>query len=293
MIGRAPFAVCAFAVLIGSVGTAGAQNKCAGTKIKAACKKVSCKSGLEAKAASTGVAPDPAKVAKCEASFSKSFAKAESKGGCTTTGDAAAIEAKVDGLVEEFQKGLDIDTGTNPNKCEGDKIKAAAKKAACKCTLEAGQAQKGGTVDPAKIAKCEASFSKSFAKSEGTGGCNTTGDAATVESTVDAWVSDVDGEIPATSTSSTSSTTSSTTTSTTTSTTLPSCAGCGVPCGSCGGSGGICAEDSSCSASHSGGAVCFDFVNCTPATCSSDAACGPGNVCITFNTGTACCPVCP
>jgi hypothetical protein len=204
-----------------------AQSKCAGDKIKAACKKASCKNNLEAKQASKGGTVDPAKIAKCEAAFSKTVAKSEAKGGCLTTGDAAAIEAKVDAFVTDLDTELDVGTGTNPNACEGNKIKAAAKKAVCKCALEGTQAAKGGTVDPAKVAKCEASFSKSFAKSEAKGGCNTTGDAAAIEAKVDAFVADVDGELVPTPTTTTSPTTSSitqpptttTTTSTTTSTT--------------------------------------------------------------------------
>jgi streptogramin lyase len=206
-----------FLLLEASGGTVEAQNKCAGDKIKAACKKASCKAALEAKQAQRGGTVDPAKVAKCEATFSKSFAKSEAKGGCATTGDAAAIEAKVDAFVLDLDTELNVLTGSHPNTCEGEKLKAAAKKASCKCSLEAKQAAKGGTIDPAKVAKCESYFSKSFAKSEAKGGCNTTADAAAIEGKVDAFVTDVDAELPSVPTTSTS-TTSSTSTSTTTST---------------------------------------------------------------------------
>lgn len=187
-----------------------AQNKCAGAKIRAACKKASCKVNLEAKQASAGGAVDPAKVAKCESKFDATFAKNEAKGGCATTGDAAAIEAKVDAFVADLDTELSVAT---PNKCQAAKLKAAAKKAACKCKLKAKQAQKGGTIDPAKVAKCESSFESAFAKNEVAGGCSTTGDAPAIEGKVDAFVADVDTELAATaSTTSTTSTSSSTTT---------------------------------------------------------------------------------
>jgi hypothetical protein len=185
-----------FLLLETSGGTVEAQNKCTGDKIKAACKKASCKAALEAKQAGYGGTLDPARMAKCEATFSTSFAKSEAKGGCTTTGDAAVIEAKVDAFVLDLDMELDVLTGTNPNKCEGTKLKAAAQKASCKCSLEAKQAATGGIIDPAKVAKCEATFSKSFAKSEAKGGCNTTADAAAIEGKVDAFVTDVDTELP-------------------------------------------------------------------------------------------------
>jgi hypothetical protein len=185
----------AFAFVAATSGAAHAQNKCAGAKIKAAAKKTTCKATLEEKQAGKGGTIDPAKVAKCEATFSKGFAKAEAKGSCLSTGDAATIEAKVDAFVSDLATELDVGTGTNPNGCEGGKIKAAAKKANCKAQLEAKQASKGGTIDPAKVSKCEATFSKAFAKSEAKGGCNTTGDAAAIEAKVDAYVADVDAEL--------------------------------------------------------------------------------------------------
>jgi hypothetical protein len=185
----------AFAFVAAASGAAQAQSKCNGDKIKAAAKKTTCKATLEEKQASKGSTIDPAKVAKCEATFSKSFAKSEAKGGCFTTGDAAVIESKVDAFVADLATELDVGTGTNPNACEGSKIKAASKKANCKAQLEAKQASKGGTIDPAKVAKCEATFSKAFAKAEAKGGCNTTADAAAIEAKVDAYVADVDAEL--------------------------------------------------------------------------------------------------
>jgi hypothetical protein len=170
-----------------------APNKCASEKIKAAGKKAKCKSDLESNQASKGGTIDGAKVAKCESKLSSTFAKSEAKGGCTTTGDAAAIEAKVDAFVTDLDTELAV--GTLPNKCQGEKIKAAGKKADCKLGLKSKQAKKGGTIDPAKVAKCESKLSAAFAKNEGKGGCNTTGDAAAIEAKVDAFVADVDTEI--------------------------------------------------------------------------------------------------
>jgi hypothetical protein len=205
-----------------------AQSRCAGDKIKAACKKASCKAALEAKQAGYGGTLDPAKMVKCEATFSKSFAKSEAKGACATTGDAVAIETKVDAFVIDLDSELNVPTGTDPNRCESDKIKAAAKKTVCKCALESKQAARGGTIDPAKVAKCEATFSKSFAKAESKGACNTTGDAAAIEGKVDAFVADVDAELPPEPTTSTTASTTTSTTTTTTSTTTTTTLACGT-----------------------------------------------------------------
>jgi hypothetical protein len=88
-------------LLMASAGGALAQNKCAGSKIKAAGKKAKCLLGLAAKQAATGVSPDPEKVQKCKDKFALAFAKAEARGVCTTTGDADAIESKVDAFVAD------------------------------------------------------------------------------------------------------------------------------------------------------------------------------------------------
>lgn len=49
--------------------------------------------------------------------------------------------------------------------------------------------------DPDKVAKCESKFVEQFAKLEAKGGCKTTGDAATIEAKVDAFLEDLDAEL--------------------------------------------------------------------------------------------------
>jgi hypothetical protein len=122
------FAASLFLVLTPALGFA--QNKCLAGKIKAAVKKVACKGGLTAKQAAKGTAPDPDKVAKCESAFSKQFAKLEGKGGCTTTGDAATIEAKVDAFL------LDLNTElfACPNSC----LNGGTLNPDCSCTCPSG-----------------------------------------------------------------------------------------------------------------------------------------------------------
>jgi hypothetical protein len=195
-----------------SAGSALAQNKCAGTKLKAAGKKAACLLGLEAKSAKSGDAPATDKVQKCNDKFSRAFAKAETKGGCLTTGDDSAIEAKVDAFVAD----VDAEAGTTPpavNGCQGTKLKAAGKKAKCLLGLAAKAAAKGVAPDPAKVQKCKDKFSTVFAKAEAKGGCTTSDDVATIEGKVDALVDDLAGALNPTGSTTTTSTTSTTTTS--------------------------------------------------------------------------------
>jgi hypothetical protein len=176
-------------------GAAQAQslNKCQGTKIKDAGKKAACLAGLQAKVAAKGGTVDPAKVAKCQAKVGAAYTKLEGKGDCNTTGDAGAIEAKVDAFVDDLV--TELATGTLPNKCQGSKIKDAGKKAACLAGLQAKFASSGTAIDPAKVAKCQAKVGAAYTKLEGKGDCNTTGDAGAIEAKVDAFVDDLVNEL--------------------------------------------------------------------------------------------------
>lgn len=77
------------------------QNKCSAAKKKCACKKANAKLACYSKAVAKGLTVDPACLAKAEAAFSKCFLKAESKPPCLTTGDTAAMEAKIDAYVAD------------------------------------------------------------------------------------------------------------------------------------------------------------------------------------------------
>ena len=91
-------AVLAFAVATG--GMAFAQSKCDSGITKAQGKKCACKASVHAKAQAKGLAPDAAKLAKCEAKFDKACQKAIARADCVVQlGNCAALEAEVDACV--------------------------------------------------------------------------------------------------------------------------------------------------------------------------------------------------
>jgi hypothetical protein len=157
---------------------------CAKKKLTATGKKVSDKLKCFATAAGKALAVDAACLAKAETTFANAFTKAELKGGCPTTNDAASVESLVDDCVNAVQTALGTAVAKNP--CLKAKLTAAAKKAASKISCSATAASKGRTADPACLAKAEATFAKNFPKKEAKGGCLTTGDVAAVEAIVDA-----------------------------------------------------------------------------------------------------------
>jgi len=190
----------ATAAVADAAGTPG--QECASRKIKAAGKKAACLLSLDARVAK-GAAADPAKVQKCKDQLGDpargAFAKAEAKGGCLTSGDATAIENKVDAFVDDVDTALAVGT---PNGCQAAKLQAAAKKTSCLLALQA-KAATGAGLDPTKVQACKDHLSGpsgTFAREEATGTCATTGDAGMIEDKVDAFVDDVVGEEPATAT---------------------------------------------------------------------------------------------
>lgn len=229
----------AFALMAVDGGVAMAKNKCAGSKIKSAAKKASCLLGLEAKEAKSGDPKDPAKVTACGSKLVTDFGKAEGKPPCLTTGDAGAIETKVDAFVSDVDTELSVGI---PNSCQSSKIKAAAKKTKCLLGLRAKVIANDKPLDPLKVQKCVDKFTQGFSKAEAKPPCNTTGDTGTIEAKVDAFVDDVDSELNPVPT-------------TTTTTTLPVCGDgilggseqCDPPCSTGGCSGGsICNGSCQC-----------------------------------------------
>jgi len=156
-VGLQLFGLTLATVLLGE--DAVAQNKCAGAKIKAAGKKAKCLLDLEAKAAETGIAADPTKVQKCKSKLTSTFTKLEGKGGCATSGDAQAIEDKVDAFVADVAAELTeacpasgvsfagncwyLGTGNSPESCDDV---CAAKGLTCNETATRDTAGSGGTL---------------------------------------------------------------------------------------------------------------------------------------------------
>jgi hypothetical protein len=75
-------------------------------KQQAAAKKLTAKVKCWGVALKKGKAVDPACLAKAEQKFDDAFAKAEEKGGCLTSNDAAAVETLVDGWLGELLAAL-------------------------------------------------------------------------------------------------------------------------------------------------------------------------------------------
>jgi len=204
------FALTAVAALSAAAQTG---PKCSGAKQKAAGKKAGALLGCYSKAATKAVALDAACVMKADGKFTTAFGKSEAKGGCVTTGDAAAIEGKIDACAADINDDLYT---SGEDKCAGAKIKAAGKKTAAVLSCYAKAVSKGTPLDSGCIAKADGKLTSAFSKAEAKGGCNTTGDAAAIETKIDSCTADVADDLTGPSTTTTTTVTGSTTTTSTT-----------------------------------------------------------------------------
>jgi len=212
-----------------------AKNKCDAGKVKCVDKKQDCLLKEHSKAEKKGVPVGDAKVQeklqKCIDKFdggTKGFEKScigklegkqkleKPETVCTTTGDLAALEAKVDAFVLDVVSEIDpsFPAVQPPNKCNAGKKKCVSKKVSCKLKARANAIEKDVPVDDAKVQeklqKCIDKFdggTKGFEKGcigkleskqkqdKPATVCAVTGDLAALEAKVDAFVLDVVREI--------------------------------------------------------------------------------------------------
>lgn len=92
-------------------------DTCAAAKLTAASKKAVSKLACYGKAVKKSTAVDDACLTKADQKFTEAFAKAEAKGGCSTTGDAAQVEAQVDAIVATLVSDEPGDCGATGDPC--------------------------------------------------------------------------------------------------------------------------------------------------------------------------------
>ena len=159
--------------------------------------------------------------------------------------------------------------------CAIRKLEAASRKSAARLTCYERAIAAGAPVDPLCLAKADAKFAAAFVRAEARGGCVTTGDVGSVETTVDTCVANLVSALPASTTTTVTTTSTSSTLSTTT--TYP-------PCGALGNTCDVACPDGSfagiCGAHAGGGVVCVGRLSCSPSSCTSDADCGGGMRCV-------------
>jgi hypothetical protein len=172
-------------LLLGSAPAVAGQ--CEASKLKAAATKTVKMAACIAKAVSKGTPSELIQpcLAATDEKFLNDIAKAEAKGSCDLSGDAATIQDAIAALIILVLPGNQL-TDLGPSTCEANKWKATAKKAKAKLACHAKVETKGGAVDPECLSKAEDNFVKSFAKADLRAPC--AGDHVAIEAMVDTLV---------------------------------------------------------------------------------------------------------
>ena len=111
--------------------------KCSSTKLKAVGKDGDGNLKCYAKALTRNEAVDGACLAKSRSKHDDKFANAESKGGCTTTGDADDLGLITDDFVADVVAAIPAGGDDDSRKCASSKERAAGKEAKALATCAA------------------------------------------------------------------------------------------------------------------------------------------------------------
>src|SRR5438874_331554 len=134
-----------FLLAIAAAPAAAQGNGCNASKLTATGKKCYAKVRCVGVAAAKGGAVDGQCLTRAETNFASAFAKANAKGTCSTSGDAATIEGKVDAHVQDVRDDLWTDEPAE-NDCAASKLRAAGRKCSCKLRCNATAARRGVSV---------------------------------------------------------------------------------------------------------------------------------------------------
>ncbi len=199
-----------------------AKSKCDAGKIQCVATRQACLLGVHGKAEKKGVPLAGAAITKCTAAFdggAKGFPKGcigklegkENVGKpetlCAVTGDLAVLEAKVDAFVADVVSAIDpaFPAVGPPSSCNAGKKLCLRAKAGCLLKAELKAVKKNLPIDQAAVRKCKDKLDGGSKPEKGciakleakqnankvATRCSVTGDLATLESTVDAFVADV------------------------------------------------------------------------------------------------------
>jgi hypothetical protein len=180
-------------IALGCPAVHAARRRCIAVKLRAsgryAAEKARCVAESEAR---METAP-PGCAGEAEMRLRRRFAKAETKAGCVTFGDAGAIESMVDAFVGGVVATVTGTTGapSTPSRCDAGKIAATGRNAAASARCTAKATATGRPVPPGCEANATATFETAVAKAEAAMDCARRGQAGILEATVAGFIDDL------------------------------------------------------------------------------------------------------
>jgi hypothetical protein len=164
-------------------GTGSPASTCQETKLVAAGKEAASELGCQAKAAKAALAVDSSCLGKARTSLTSSFQKADTKGGCGTTGDSATVDSAVGAFVGNVV-GL-LRPSTSASHCAAAQLAVAGKATSGLLLAEGKNITKpdAGKLSSV-ISKLYDGLNKPFAKAE----ASKTPDCLTTGKSPDVWL---------------------------------------------------------------------------------------------------------
>jgi hypothetical protein len=175
----------ALSLVCALTSSAPAASSCTASKLTAAGKNSAIELNCEAKAARVDAVVDGACLDKASENLAAAFSRAESKGGCGSSGDALEVEARIDEQVADVVAAIPRGADDASRACAASKLKAAGKRSRSRLQCFAKAEKQSAPVDVTCLAKAGDKFAAAFDKAEARGGCAVNDDAVLVAGLVD------------------------------------------------------------------------------------------------------------
>lgn len=157
-----------------------AADRCGSIKLKASAryaqKALLCRSAAARQGTALATTCDDPALDK----LSEAFGAAEAQGGCATSADAAATQARLDANADDAASALAPGSDAGSRRCAAFKLKGVGRYFAATLTCYGNAARQSRGPDPTCESKTAARLDSAFAKAEQRGGCATVGDADTL-----------------------------------------------------------------------------------------------------------------
>jgi phosphohistidine phosphatase SixA len=159
-------------------------HKCSANKLDATARALVAHAACEARALQKNTTVRAGCHESADRRLGTAFARIEARGGCLFTGDEEAVDGAIDAIVGGLV------AGQTPGKCGATKLRMAAQKASVELGCHRVGARRGEPPKAACLSKALTRFLAAFERADARLACGTPGDAATVQSVLDAFVAE-------------------------------------------------------------------------------------------------------
>ncbi len=184
-------AVTATVLFCVQVGVAGAAPdpalRCLGKKLDATGGLLDELLRVEARAAAAGEAASPARISRAKDRFSARLLRAQSKGGCTSSGEGSALEAEIDRVVGEVAAILDPPT-ESARSCSSLALRAVGRRGRGLLGAHGRQLRTSRSLLSDRVERAESLFARDLDRARARGDCATADQERRLDDLVDTGI---------------------------------------------------------------------------------------------------------